>query len=484
MSLLQDVGEHQQVVGEDSFLSRAQRHAKFFMSTMISPLQLLDFSQLATPQRRPPFSMPTSNSDAFDAEDDDSWQPRRAVASIDADGALEDEEAHRMQGDASHALRVSVGAHRPAAMVTPPALSPAAPEASAAVFTAAHVFTPLSWASASAEGGDGVGALLQCNSGQEILFRHLGSGVEANTSESLCFCPFDWQGERCDQRVSFRCPIRIVQPQTACNDIRSRPPSTSSTSLSAQEPAYSLSSSSSGFFRYQPVLSGSPPPCLSMSGPTTLHFNFTCSFLTDDVREGWGNPERYAELSVNYTQQEQVQPFNYTVLVTNPAGGPPLFALTQKDPQIRLDVIVHNTAHPSQSITVQRSLNSSHLQYSATQQAANVQWMLDPAALTKNFKRGGRILLTLLFVALPGGLQEGPSLLPWRLYVEDDTFRLPGAGRKALLTRLQWGVVVVLVTVVLALLVYRWWQKRQTDKFQQLMTEQRGKQKSWFEQSE
>ena len=458
------------------------------MSTMISPLQLLDFSHLTPSHPSERFSSPTSEYEMTDEEDERSGHRPRMVASIGADGSMDDEEAHRMQGDVSHALRVSVGAHRAASIPAPaPLLSPSS-AAAQPVTTAVkgeHSFTPLSWTAVS-DGDDGEVSAVHCNAGQSIRFSRRGrNGSEPNASESLCFCPFDWQGERCEQRVLYQCPIRLVLPATSCNDIRSRPPSTSSASLSAQETPFSLSpSSSSTFFRYEPVLSGTPPPCLSVSNPTTLAFNFTCSFLSDRVVEGWGDPARYAAVLVNHTQQETVKPFNYSVLVPNPAGGPPLFAMSQRDPQIHLDLVVHNTAHPSQSLTVQRSLNPSHLYYAPGHAAETVQWSLDPASLAPNLKRGGRILLTLFFVALPGGLLEGPSLLPWRLYVEDGTFRLPAAASKALLTRFQLGVVIVAILLVLALLTYRWWQRRQTAKFQQLMAEQRGKQKSWFEQSE
>ena len=473
-SLLTDLWNHP--VAEDSVLSFAQRHVHFFLSTLVSPLQLLDFSHLNTPP------LTTRNESPPSREEEDGWQhsPLSSITEVvpsSFPSASEEEEFLRLQSDPSHALRVSVGAHR---------RSSAEDSLSAQRVDAPHIdqsdFDPVSVGLSVLTDVFQPPISRECQFGQVIRF------VNSTRHQlRLCWCPYDWQGPRCELRVWYHCPIRLISPSSSCNDIRSRPPSTSSLSHSREETPFSLSPSPSSFFRYEPVLSGTPPPCLSITGATTVSVNFTCQFDEDEeVKEGWGDPALYERIQANYTQINSVVPFNYNVLVRNTSGAA-LFALSENITDISFDVLQHNTAHPSQSsLILSQLLDATHLRYSPITgaRAASVNWTMDPALMDRNLKRGGRILLTLDFGTRSWGLNSEASLLPWRLYVEDSTFTLPGPTRQAILTRFQWGVLVVALLVVFALLGYRWYQRRQTAKFQALMAEQRGKQKSWFEASE
>ena len=485
-ALLQDLLNHP--VTDDTFLSRAQRNARFFMSAMVSPLQLLDFSHFAKPPLSSPFLSRAPAASELDVPFPDTeaegWQ-QLSVAAVDAEDGVDDEEQHRLQGDISHALRVSVNAHRQqGAVPAVPALQPSAASAEAAseqLTPSEHSFALLA---VDAEAvGDVQQRQLNCRLGQRILF--LPNAGPSSRNETLCYCPYDWQGIECEQRVRFGCPIRLVSPANRCDAIRGRPPPTSSASDSASESAYSLSPSSSSFFRFEPQLSGTAPPCVSVQGPTAVGFNFTCAFLSSTVREGWGDPRRYAVLSINYTQVTAVQPFSYAVLVANSSGGAaPVFALRQADTQLRLDIRIHNSAHPSQSMEVQLPLNASHVQYALGEPAEPLYWQVDPATMDRNLKRGGRLVLSLWFGQAPSELDAGVSRLPWQLYVEDGTFSLPGAARKVLLSRLQVLALVLVLLVVAALLGWRWWQRRQTAKMHALVAQQRGKQRSWFVQTD
>ena len=299
---------------------------------------------------------------------------------------------------------------------------------------------------------------------------HGGEAVLRNaTSETrLCLCPYDWYGTGCGLRRPFACPLRLIAPPNTCNQARDyRDPTSAGAATLAP---YSLSPSSSAFFVHEPALSGSSPPCLSLPAASLLLFNLSCRF-TRPASEGWEDAAAFDLLRRQGFNVSSLPTLRYAVLTLNDSGGVQ-FALSDAPAALlRLDLTLVNTAHPSQSQSAQLEVNATHLQWPA----APLRLTLDPAALHRDLKRGGRLLLDVGFGVSPSVLNLAASRLPWRLYVEDGTFSLPAAPASAWLSSAQWLTLGLVLLVVALLLAWRCWQQRQTAKIQQIAAEQRSR---------
>ena len=332
-------------------------------------------------------------------------------------------------------------------------------------------------------------ALVHCGPGRAVNFTQYNTTLDRLCTRQLCVCPYDHTGRYCDYHYWYSCrPWLQADTQQRCAAVRNTPRATAYASHSDERPNTHIAASSSEYYTYESILSGPNPPCVTLDARTVqLSFIFTCDFWATDTAETWGDEQWWNRTVSDGWQQNGTLPtFEYAVHNVDAETNRTVFAIVAPYAPVLFEVRVHNTAHPSQYNSSVVSLWPANLQWSGTStgEVQPVALPFELQSLPRNLKRGGRVLVGLSFAAAPWGLNSGSSGLPWQLTVEDGSWELPGPKKTVWLTAWQQAGVVLLVLVVAALLVWRWYQRRQTEKMQALLAEQRGKQHSWFERTE
>jgi len=375
----------------------------------------------------------------------------------------------------------------PYASSSVPPIFPVEPSSS----SSALPYIPLSSSSSSAvpPPSSGCDQYVHCGPGKPVDFTIYNRTLGRTCTRQLCVCPYDHTGTYCDLHYIYNCrPWLQADPHQQCMAVLDLPQATSYASHSERRGNTHIAASSSEFFTYEGILSGPPPPCVSLDGGVNeLSFNFTCQFWADDTAETWGNYGLWnSTVTAGWTQNGSMPTFDYYVHNVDSETNRTLFAISEPYDPIRIAIRLHNTVHPSQYNSTTLTLTAPNLQYTntTTGQAHPLSLPFHLPSLAYNFKRGGRVLLTVSFATDPWGLDGRSSGLPWQLTVEDGTWVLPGPTKRVSLTRWQTAGVVLFVVVVLLLLVWRWYQRRQTARMQELLAEQRGKQQSWFEHTD
>lgn len=464
-----------------SYFTLANRNLRLVLGGLLSPLQLLDWSHWSTD----PFaSVIHSNTRSVD----DGWRA--------------EEEEFAAHGDPSHVLRATVNAHKQAAVrhtphrshpTSQPSLnhSPVSSPlpATSTTFTALGTTT-----TGSATDIDNIDAPddVCVSYGVPVRFTRYNNRTGRYEDTSLCYCPADYTASTCATRQSYRCRLQLTaDTNNACTTVRTTPIPTAYSAHSETLPPVHLSPSGSEFYTYEPMLSGPAAPCLSLADERSmLEVNFTCHFAdgngVDTVGvEGFNSARLAYRLSMGYRLNDTLPVLRYTVKNVDSTTGGLTFAVSG-NVQLGVSVRLHNTAHPSQYRQTVHALTAAHLQLNTTNgdRTLPLAVLADVASIEPNLKRGGRLLLALRWHDITGGLVRAGSGLPWQLTVEDGTWELPGPTKRVWLSGWQTVGVVLTVVVVLLLLVWRWYQNRQTARMQALLAEQRGKQQSWFEHAE
>ena len=169
-----------------------------------------------------------------------------------------------------------------------------------------------------------------------------------------------------------------------------------------------------------------------------LLFNFTCRFWEQYTTETWGDYGWWNRtVTDGWLQKGTLPTFAYYARNVDPDTNQTVFAISVPYDPLRVTIRVHNTVHPSQYNHTTLVLTAPNLQYTGTANGQVVPLSLpfDLRTLQYNFKRGGRVLLTLAFATSPWGLHSSSSGMPWQLTIEDGTWELPGPRAQVLLTR-------------------------------------------------
>ena len=463
-----------------SYLRLAKRHFRFVLSALVSPLQLLDWSHWSAD----PF--------AFAAH------PRPHAE--EEDGEWEADEDFALHGDPSHVLRASVNAHRHAAAMRTNHRSQPTPQSftipptvlsSALTGAQLHSNTSGSPVLGHVNGSDSsAGADVCMNHGEAVRFTRWNSYRRRYDETFLCYCPADFRTPTCQARRAYTCRLRLASDAAdACAAARVTPEATRYASHSERLSPVHLSPDASDYYTYEPVLSGPAAPCLLLADErAVLDVNFTCHFVdargADTVQAASFDPARLQQIvSQRYQLNDTLPVFAYTVAnaANGTTGGGYTFAQSDRV-LLSISARLHNTAHPSQFAQSILPLTAAHLQ-AAPDAGGRTQPLIvltNVSALHTNLRRGGRVLLALRWMQLSSGLVVGGSGMPWQLTVEDGTWRLPGPRSRVLLSGWQTAVLSALAVLVAWLLVWRWYQRRQTAMLQALLAEQRGKQQSWY----
>jgi len=472
-----------------SYLTLAKRNLRFTLSSLIGPLQLLDWSHWSTD----PFSSVIHyNTRTADEE----W--------------LGEDEEFAAHGDPSHVLRTTVNAHKQAVAahtphrshhlsesssidslsVYPPPASIAALALNSTVASIASADIPLTLASPPTTFNIDEPDDTCASNGIPVRFTRLNNRTHRYEDTSLCYCPADFTAATCGVRQPYRCQLHLTtDTNNACTTARSTAVPTDYSAHSERLPLVHLSSSGSEFYTYEPVLSGPPPPCLILTTERPLlEVNFTCHFVdvhgaATTAEEGFDRARLAYRLSLGYRLNDTLPVPSYAVKNVDATTGGVTFAVSGNI-GLSVSTRLHNTAHPSQYRQTAHALTAAQLQFDADNRTVPLAVLSDVGMMDPNLRRGGRLLMELKWQGVTNGLVVAGSGLPWQLTVEDGTWVLPGPTKRVLLTKWQTAGVVVLVVVVVLLLVWRWYQRRQRAAMQALLAEQRDKQQSWFEHTE
>ena len=311
-----------------------------------------------------------------------------------------------------------------------PTIAPILPSSSS---SSAVPYTPLSSSSSASTSTppppSGCDQYVHCGPGKPVDFTFYNSTLGRLCTHQLCVCPYDYTGVHCELHYIYSCrPWLQADTNQQCMAVRELPQATSYSSHSERRGNTHISASSSDFFTYEGILSGPPPPCVSLDERVNeLSFNFTCSFWADNTAETWGDHGLWNRtVTAGFTQNGTMPTFAYYVHNVDSESNQTVFAISVPYDPLRIAIRIHNTVHPSQYNSTTLNLYSANLQYT------NTTGQVDPLtlpfhlpSLPYNFKRGGRVLLSLSFATGPWGLDGRSSGMPWQL---DDRGRYMGVA--------------------------------------------------------